>query len=73
MEVFAVILKPDPNAIHIMTEIELIGLRIPIINKHIVGKDLSKCQLNKLNLTSSSYIERLYCNNITCFKNYDLI
>ena len=56
MDIYAIIFENNPTQIYILTDIDLIDLKMPILTKHIVAKDLSRTQVNKLNLSSIEWI-----------------
>ena len=56
MDIYAIIFEKNPTQIYILTDIDLIDLKMPIITKHIVAKDLSRTQVNKFNLSSIEWI-----------------
>ena len=56
MDIYAIIFEKNPTQIYILTDIDLIDLQMPILTKHIVAKDLSRTQVNKLNLSSIEWI-----------------
>ena len=56
MDIYAIIFEKNPTQIYILTDIDLIDLKMPILTKHIVAKDLSRTQVNKFNLSSIEWI-----------------